>query len=127
METKRIYLIFPVILGMVGMLELAGCNGETTSNKVLETSSAMNQQKIDPALLMTIQQSGQPEQPMDVLIRTQGTIDATQRAALEGRRAKIGSVMGDVLTARVPARAVPGIANLEFVVHIEISKQQRLR
>ena len=127
METKRIYLILPVILGMVGMLELAGCNGETTSNKVLETSSAMNQQKIDPALLMTIQESGQPEQPMDVLIRTQGAIDATQRAALEGRGARIGSVMGDVLTARVPAHAVAGIANLEFVVRIEMSRQQRLR
>jgi hypothetical protein len=35
--------------------------------------------------------------------------------------------MGDVLTAKIPARAVAGIANLEFVVHIEISKQQRLR
>jgi len=127
METKRIYLILPVILGMVGMLELAGCIGETTSNKVLKTSSTMNQQKIDPALLMTIQQSGQPEQPMDVLIRTQGAIDATQRAALEGQGARIGSVMGDVLTARVPARAVAGIANLEFVVYIEISRQQRLR
>jgi hypothetical protein len=125
MATKRIYLILPVILGMAGMLELAGCNGETTSN--LETSLAMIQQKIDPALIMTIQQSGQPEQPLDVLIRTQGTIDATQRAALEGRGARIGSVMGDVLTARVPARAVAGIADLEFVIHIEISKQQRLR
>jgi hypothetical protein len=125
MATKRIYLILPVILGMAGMLELAGCNGKTTSN--LETSLAMIQQKIDPALLMTIQESAQPEQPLDVLIRTQGTIDATQRAALEERGAKIGSVMGDVLTARVPARAVAGIADLEFVVHIELSKQQRLR
>jgi hypothetical protein len=87
----------------------------------------MIQQKIDPELIMTIQQSGQPEQPLDVLIRTQGTIDATQRAALEERGARIGSVMGDVLTARVTARAVAGIADLEFVVHIEISKQQRLR
>jgi hypothetical protein len=127
METKRIYRMLPIVLGLLGFMELAGCNGETKSNKVLETSSAMNQQKIDPALLMTIQQSGQPEQPMDVLIRTQGTIDATQRAALEGRGARIGSVMGDVLTARVPARAVAGIANLEFVVRIEISRQQRLR
>ena len=87
----------------------------------------MNEQKIDPALLMTIQQSAQPEQPLDVLIRTQGAIDATQRAVLEQRGARIGSVMGDVLTARVPARAVVGIADLEFVVHIEISKQQHLR
>ncbi|HSD96236.1 MAG TPA: hypothetical protein VLB06_03740 [Sulfuricaulis sp.] len=126
METKRIYRMLPIVLGLLGFMELAGCNGETKSN-VLETSSAMNQQKIDPALLMTIQQSGQPEQPMDVLIRTQGAIDATQRAALEGRGARIGSVMGDVLTARVPAHAVAGIANLEFVVRIEISRQQRLR
>jgi hypothetical protein len=127
MEAKRIYRMLPIILGLVGFMGLDGCNGETTSNKVLETSSDMNQQKIDPALLMTIQKSGQPEQPMDVLIRTQGAIDATQRAALEERGARIGSVMGDVLTARIPARAVAAIANLEFVVRIEISRQQRLR
>jgi hypothetical protein len=127
MKAKRFYRMLPIVLGLVGFMGLAGCNGETTSNKLLETSSAMNQQKIDPALLMTIQQSGQPEQPMDVLIRTQGAIDATQRAALEGRGASIGSVMGDVLTARVPVRAVAGIANLEFVVRIELSRQQRLR
>ena len=127
MEAKRIYRMLPIVLGLAGFVGLAGCNGETTSNKVLETSLTMNQQKIDPALLMTIQQSAQPEQPMDVLIRTQGAIDATQRAALEGRGARIGSVMGDVLTARVPAHAVARIADLEFVVHIEISKQQRLR
>lgn len=127
METKRIYLMLPIIPGLVGFMGLAGCNGETTSNKVLETSSAMNQQKIDPALLMTMQQSGQPEQPVDIIIRTQGPIDAAQRAALEGRGARIVSVMGDVLTATVPSRAVAGIANLEFVVRIEISRQQRLR
>jgi hypothetical protein len=127
MEAKRIYRMLPIVLGLAGFMGLTGCNGETTSNKVLETSLTMYQQKIDPALIMTIQQSEQPEQPMDVLIRTQGVIDATQRAALEGQGARIGSVMGDVLTARVPARAVAGIASLEFVVRIEISRQQRLR
>jgi hypothetical protein len=127
METKRIYLMLSVILGLVGLMALSGCNGATASNKASETSLAMIQQKVDPALLMTIQQSAQPEQPFDVLIRTQGTIDATQRAALEQRGARIGSVLGDVLTASVPARAVAGIADLEFVVHIEISKQQRSR
>jgi hypothetical protein len=119
--------MLPIVLVLVVFMGLAGCNGETTSKKVLETSSAMNQQKIDPALFMAIQKSGQLEQPMDVLIRTQGEIDATQRAMLEGRGARIVSVMGDVLTARVPPRAVAGIANLEFVVRIEISRQQRLR
>jgi hypothetical protein len=127
METERILLTLSVVLGLTGLVGLAGCKDETTSNQELETSSAVNQQKIDPALLMTIQQSGQPEQPMDVLIRTQGAIDATQLAALEGKGARIGSVMGDVLTARIPARDVAGIANLEFVVRIEISRQQRLR
>ena len=127
METRRIYRMLPIVLGLVGSAGLTGCNGETTSNKILETSSTMNQQKIDPALLMTIQESGQPDQSVDVVIRTQGAIGATQRAALEERGARIGSVLGDVLTARIPARAVAGIANLEFVVRIELSRQQRLR
>ena len=90
----------------------------------------MSREKIDPALLMAIQQRELPKQPgqaIDVLIRTRSKIDAAQRAVLEGKGARIGSVLGDVLTANVPARAVSGIARLEFVMHIEMAKQQRLR
>ena len=127
MDSERYYRMLAVIPGLMAFMVLAGCNGETTNIKDMEPSASMSQQKIDPALLLTVQQSGNPEQPMEVLIRTQGVINAAQRAALERRGARIGSVMGDVLTARVASHDVTGIADLEFVVRIEMSRQQRLR
>ncbi len=130
MEKPRIWQLLPLMLGLAGFIGLAGCSGETSSKNVLNGSLTMNQEKIDPALSLAIQNSELTKQPMqlvDVLIRTRGEVDATQRAALERQGARIGSVMGDVLTASVPTQAIPEIANLEFVVHIEMSKQQRLR
>ena len=130
METPRIWLLLPIMLGVAGFVGLSGCSGETSSKNVLNGSLTMNQEKIDPALLMTIEKAAptkQAAQSIDVLIQTRGKLDPAQRAALEKRGVRIGSVMGDVLTASVAAQAIPEIANLEFVVHIEMSKQQRLR
>ena len=127
---RRAWPALPVMLGLAGLMGLCGCSGATTSKNGLETSAHMSREKIDPALLMAIQQRELPKQPgqaIDVLIRTRSKIDAAQRAVLEGKGARIGSVLGDVLTANVPARAVSGIARLEFVMHIEMAKQQRLR
>jgi len=83
--------------------------------------------KLDPSLSMMLRQPGSAAQAVDVLIRTRGEIDAARRATLESRGARIGSVIGDVVTATLPLQAVSGIADLEFVVRIEVSKAQRLR
>jgi hypothetical protein len=130
MKTRRVWQLWTVMLGLAGFAGLAGCSGEAPGNGAPETSAVMNQEKIDPALRLTVQQSERREQPAQVvavLIRTRGELDATKRRTLESQGARIGSVMGDVLTASVPVRAVSAIANLEFVVRVELSKQQRLR
>ncbi|WP_372522885.1 hypothetical protein [Sulfuricaulis sp.] len=119
-----------IMLGLIGLMELAGCSGETAGVKAQEISTTMNQEKIDPALLMTIHESElteKPAQTIEVLIRTRGEINAKQRDVLEKEGAMIGSVMGDILTARIPVPAVSRIASLEFVVHVEMSRKQRLR
>ena len=76
---------------------------------------------------MMLQQPGSVAQAIDVLIRTRGEIDVAQRAALESQGASVGSVIGDVVTAKVPVSALPDIAGLGFVVRIDPSRAQRLR
>ena len=130
MEARRIYRMFPVLLGLVGLMAFVGCSGETAGIKTQDTSTTMSQEKMDSALLMAVQESGstgKPAQLVEVLIRTRGGIDAKQRDVLEREGVVIGSVMGDVLTARVPVHAVSRIARLEFVVYMEMSRKQRLR
>jgi len=110
---------------LAGCAALAGCSGDVPGRNAPEAASSGA--KIDPALSMTIRDPGSAGQDIDVLIRTRGGIDAARRAALESRGARIGSVTGDVVTARIPVAALPGIAGLDFVVRIELSRKQRLR
>lgn len=119
--------LLPLLTLLAGCMALAACSGGAPSRHTPETPSTDVPSKIDPALSMTLQDPGTAGQDIDVLIRTRGEIDATQRAALEGRGARIGSVIGDVVTATIPVSAVSGIAGLEFVMRIELSKAQRLR
>lgn len=119
--------LLPLLTLLAGCMALAGCSGGAPSRHASETPSTGVPSKIDPALSMTLQDPGTAGQDINVLIRTRGEIDASQRAALEGRGARIGSVIGDVVTATIPVSAVSGIAGLEFVMRIELSKAQRLR
>ena len=123
----RTWRLLSIVPALAGWLMLAGCNGGAPGRNAAETSATGQQSKLDPALSMTIQNSTSPAQTVDVLIRTRGEIDSRQRVALESQGARIGSVIGDVVTATVPLQAVPGIADLEFVVRVEMSKAQRLR
>ena len=115
------------LLALAGWIVLAGCNGGAPGKNAAETPTADNRSKLDAALSVAIQDSTSAAQTIDVLIRTRGKIDARQLAALESQGARIGSVLGDVVTATVPLQSVSRIADLEFVVRIELSKKQRLR
>jgi len=112
---------------LAGCAALAGCSGDVPGRNAPEAASSGASSKIDPALSMTLHEPGSAGQDIDVLIRTRGGIDGARRAALESQGARIGSVIGDVVTARIPVTALPGIAGLDFVVRIELSREQRLR
>lgn len=121
---RRWLFILPALAAWTA---LAGCSGGSSGERAADTPPVHGQSKLDPALSMTIRNSSSAARTVGVLIRTRGEIDARQRAALESRGARIGSVSGDVVTATVPLQAVDRIADLEFVVRIEMSKAQRLR
>lgn len=86
--------------------------------------------KIDPSLLMEIEKYKSTQQihsEVAVLIRTKKEVDAMGREAIEKEGGRIGSVIGDIMTAKVPVMAISKIAAFDFVVYIEKAKKQRLR
>ncbi len=129
-KTRRVGQALAIILGLVGLVVMASCNGDTANKNTMDISPANNQQKIDSGLMLTLQkleQSQQSQQAIHVLIQTRGEINATQRTALERKGAKIDSVLGDVLTATVPAWLLFEVAHLDFVIHVEMSRPESLR
>ncbi len=115
------YLIFIFLI-------VLGCSA--FGRKESDPPSTVNREKIDPSLLMEIEKlksSQQMGQEISVLIRTKREIDVTERAAIEERGGKIGSVIGDIVIVRIPTRAVLEIADLDFVIYIEKSKKLQLR
>ncbi|MGB3941038.1 MAG: hypothetical protein WBK96_06065 [Candidatus Manganitrophaceae bacterium] len=87
-------------------------------------------EKIDPMLRMEIERLAslaRTDEEIDLLIRTRMEINPSERAEIEKRGGKIGSVIGDILTVRIEAGAVLEIADLEFVVSIEKAKRLRLK
>lgn len=86
--------------------------------------------KIDPSLLIEIKKLESAQQidiEVEVLIRTKKEISAVETGKMEKEGVKIGSIIGDILTARIPVKAIPKIADLDFVVYIEKAKKQQLR
>lgn len=60
-----------------------------------------------------------------VFIRTTHPIGAREREQLEHAGARIGTVTGALLTARIPARDLYRVATLPFVEYIESSARLR--
>ncbi len=46
---------------------------------------------------------------------------------IEKEGGKIGSVIGDIMTVKIPVKALSKIADFDFVVYIEQAKKQQLR
>jgi hypothetical protein len=104
-----------------------GCAALGTTEEI--RSAMPNREKIDPALWVEMEsgRSDRSGREIGLLIRTKKEIDAAERGEIEKRNGKIGSVIGDIVTARAPIDAVPAIAGLDFVVYIEKAKRMRLR
>jgi hypothetical protein len=109
-----------------------GCSamGSGEPGRSLRSNPESYRQKLDAALLADLQrfESGaEADRPVETLIRTRARITPEERSMIEERGGKIGSIMGDVLTATIPVRALPDVAGLDFVVFIEKAKKPRLR
>ncbi len=60
-----------------------------------------------------------------VFIRTVHPISAAERRRLERAGVRIGTVTGDLLTGRVAARRLRGVAALSFVKYMELARALR--
>jgi len=92
--------------------------------------SKANMNKIDPYLLIEIEKlksTQQTDREVAVLIRTKKEITTDEKGIIEKEGGKIGSVIGDIMTVKIPVKALSTIADLDFVVYIEQAKKQQLR
>lgn len=82
--------------------------------------------KLDPALhrrLEELRQQGRSDQRLSVLVRTTSEAGPEQRRTLERFGMTIRSKSGTVISATIPAASIPDVAELDYVVRIELSKQ----
>jgi len=109
----------------------AGCptaelNGQGAASFEKTGPAAAGQNKLDPSLLIEIgklKSEHREEQEVAVLLKTKGPLDPVRRAEVEKQGATIGSVLGDIATARIPAGRVEDVSKLEFVIFIEKAKK----
>lgn len=75
--------------------------------------------RLDPALRRMI--ATQPDSVVGLLIRTSAPLTDAQRRRLESDGIAVGSVVGTIVTARARARDAVALAELPFVVHVQLA------
>lgn len=112
-------------------LIVLGCSTPNGTPQALsQNTPSKNMNKIAPLILIEIKKhesSQQTDQEIDALMRTKKEISAVERGAIEKEGGRIGSVIGDIVTVKIPMKALSKIADLDFVVYIEKAKKQQLR
>lgn len=109
-------------------LSLSGCPAAELQGvpRHDQRRTAEKQEKLDPSLLIEVNRltsQREADREIDVLIRTRGPVDPSRRAEIEKRGGRVGSTLGDISTARVPAGRMEDVAQLEFVIFIEKAKR----
>jgi hypothetical protein len=74
---------------------------------------------LDPALRRMI--AAHPDSVVGLLIRTAEPLTDGQRRRLQGDSIAVGSVVGTIVTARARARDAAVLADLPFVVHVQLA------
>jgi hypothetical protein len=79
--------------------------------------------KLSPATKLRLSEISTGENPvLDVLVRTNGSLDPRQRSRLEGTGATVRTVAGDVTTVMIPFDGLSQLVSLDFVHYVEISR-----
>jgi hypothetical protein len=79
--------------------------------------------KLSPATKLRLSEMPTGENPvLNVLIRTDGSLDPGQRSQLEGTGATVRTVAGDVTTVMIPFDGLSQLASLDFVSYVEVSR-----
>ena len=79
--------------------------------------------RLDPGLRRLLARPAPGDSVVGVFIRLAHAPAPADRTALERAGVRIGTVGGNLLTARVALRAVPAVAALEIVRYIELSRR----
>jgi hypothetical protein len=79
--------------------------------------------KLSPATKLRLSEVSNEQNPvLNVLVRTDGSLDPGQRSQLEGTGATVRTVAGDVTTVVIPFDGLPQLVSLDFVNYVEISR-----
>lgn len=81
----------------------------------------MASSKLSPATKLLMTQAKESSQ-VDAILRCAGSLTDSQRGELEAAGARIRSTASDVLTAEIPVASLDRIADLDFVLYIDISR-----
>ncbi len=78
--------------------------------------------KLSPSAQIQLSQLGPEENPtVTVLIRLENKLNPTQKQLLQETGAALYTVAGDIISLSIPARSLPDMAALPFVVYIDLS------
>ncbi len=102
-------------LFLLSALVLGGCTDQ--ERKAFEA-------KCDAPLrarVTALAESGQSD-VLDVLGKTAGPIDDARRSKLTGAGAELGTVTGELFTARIPAAAIARVAAIDFVTSLQLAQ-----
>jgi len=101
------------------LILLSGC---FLNQNAPRSNEAAIKQKLDPFLFIEIKE-GKPEKTLDVIIRTKEKVSKEQEKILTDRGARINSILGDIITASVPSEYISKVAELNFVVYVQLSRK----
>lgn len=108
-----------------------GCSTSNGTPQALsQNTPSKNMNKVDPSILIEIKKfesTQQTDQEIEALIRTKKEVTAVEKGLIEKEGGKIGSVIGDIVTVRIPVKGISKIADFDFVVYVEKAKKQQLR
>lgn len=79
--------------------------------------------KLDPALqrqILDLERKAALDGHLTVILGLKAPLTEFERGQLQEAGVTIGSVLGTVATASVPARKVPHVASLDFIARIEL-------
>jgi len=102
-------------LFLLSALLLGGCTDQERQALEAKCDAPLRER------VTTLVQSGHSD-VLDVLGKTAGPIDDARRSKLTGAGADLGTVTGDLFTARIPASAVARVAAIDFVTSLQLAQ-----
>jgi hypothetical protein len=118
-------------LAFAGMAAMIACStGRPRNNPSLpaKEKAVMSQysSKLSPGTKRHLAELKPEENPeVAVMLRVRDGLTPDRQSQIEALGGKVVSLIGDVVTANIPSRALLKLAELDFIVYVEISRPLR--